>query len=209
MECKEDELQALYTWVDAIPLSRPKRAIARDFADGVLVAEVVHHYFPKLVELHNYSLAHGLAQKQYNWSTLNQRVFRRLGFVVAKAECEAIALCEPGAIERVLKLVRARIAGYAERQRHTTKVAASTEQDAWQEPSCSKCGAALDAPQPRASEPQADVDVELRHALLELQETRELNEILEAKTRKLEQLLRLKDEKIHALEARLRAAYVT
>ncbi|GFH16235.1 SPEF1-like protein [Haematococcus lacustris] len=52
----EQELQGLYTWVDEIPLSRPKRNIARDFSDGVLTAEVVHHYFPKLVELHNYSL---------------------------------------------------------------------------------------------------------------------------------------------------------
>ena len=41
--------------VDTINLSRPKKHIARDFADGVLMAEVVHHYLPKLVELHNYS----------------------------------------------------------------------------------------------------------------------------------------------------------
>jgi len=36
--------------VDEIPLSRPKRSITRDFSDGVLMAELVHHYFPKLVE---------------------------------------------------------------------------------------------------------------------------------------------------------------
>lgn len=28
------ELQALYEWVDSVPLSRPKKNIARDFADG-------------------------------------------------------------------------------------------------------------------------------------------------------------------------------
>lgn len=39
MEVSEDELQDLYMWVDDIPLSRPKRNIARDFSDGVLVAE--------------------------------------------------------------------------------------------------------------------------------------------------------------------------
>ena len=39
------ELQRLYAWVDEIPLSRPKRNIARDFADGVLVAEVCHIQF--------------------------------------------------------------------------------------------------------------------------------------------------------------------
>ena len=44
----DEELQRVYMWVDEIPLSRPKRSIARDFADGVLVAEIVHHYFPKI-----------------------------------------------------------------------------------------------------------------------------------------------------------------
>jgi hypothetical protein len=28
--------------------------MARDFADGAMVAEVVHHYLPKFVEVHNY-----------------------------------------------------------------------------------------------------------------------------------------------------------
>ena len=30
----DDELQKLYLWVDQIPLTRPKRNIARDFSDG-------------------------------------------------------------------------------------------------------------------------------------------------------------------------------
>lgn len=38
-----------YQLVDEIPLSRPKRNIARDFADGVLVAEAVAHFYPRLV----------------------------------------------------------------------------------------------------------------------------------------------------------------
>ena len=41
MEVADSELKPLYQWVDEIPLSRPKRNIARDFADGVLVAEVI------------------------------------------------------------------------------------------------------------------------------------------------------------------------
>lgn len=28
------ELEELYSWIDGIPLSRPKRNIARDFSDG-------------------------------------------------------------------------------------------------------------------------------------------------------------------------------
>lgn len=37
----DDEMQELYTWVDDIPLSRPKRNIARDFSDGGALAAVV------------------------------------------------------------------------------------------------------------------------------------------------------------------------
>lgn len=113
MEITEEELQELYIWVDGIPLSRPKRNIARDFSDGVLTAEVVHHFYPRLVELHNYSAANSLAQKLYNWSTLNNRVFKRLGFVVPNSECEAVANCEAGAVERVLKLTRDRLVQFA------------------------------------------------------------------------------------------------
>ena len=80
----EEEMQAIYNWVDEIPLSRPKRNIARDFSDGgklifsislifpvsilnltfsfiVLTAEVVKHFIPNLVELHNYSAAHSVS----------------------------------------------------------------------------------------------------------------------------------------------------
>ena len=60
----EEEMQMIYNWVDEIPLSRPKRNIARDFSDGgkiiinkntllVLVAEIVKHFVPHIVELHN------------------------------------------------------------------------------------------------------------------------------------------------------------
>jgi len=30
----EDILQQIYTWIDEVPLSRPKKNIARDFSDG-------------------------------------------------------------------------------------------------------------------------------------------------------------------------------
>ena len=51
----EEDLQSIYNWVDEIPLSRPKRSIARDFSDGVLVAEIIKHFIPKIVDMHNYS----------------------------------------------------------------------------------------------------------------------------------------------------------
>ena len=70
-ELNEEELNLIYNYVDDIPLSRPKRNISRDFSDGVLVAEIVYHFIPKLVEIHNYSAANSSQKKLYNWDTLN------------------------------------------------------------------------------------------------------------------------------------------
>jgi len=39
-ELEEGELEEVFSWVDGIELSRPKKNLTRDFADGVLVAEV-------------------------------------------------------------------------------------------------------------------------------------------------------------------------
>jgi hypothetical protein len=39
-ELTEEELNDIFNWVDEIPLTRPKKNIARDFSDGVLAAEV-------------------------------------------------------------------------------------------------------------------------------------------------------------------------
>ena len=79
--------------VDAIPLSRPKKNIARDFADGVLAAEVVAAFFPKAVDLHNYSAASSMSQKLANWATLDRKVLRRLGLSLAREEQVCMQRC--------------------------------------------------------------------------------------------------------------------
>jgi hypothetical protein len=35
--------------VDNIPFSRPKKNIGRDFSDACMMAELIHHYYPKRV----------------------------------------------------------------------------------------------------------------------------------------------------------------
>jgi len=37
-----------------------------------MVAEIVKHYFPKMVELHNYPPANATTQKLENWYLLNR-----------------------------------------------------------------------------------------------------------------------------------------
>eukprot|EP00658_Telonema_sp_P-2_P000855 TRINITY_DN10313_c0_g1_i1.p1 TRINITY_DN10313_c0_g1~~TRINITY_DN10313_c0_g1_i1.p1 ORF type:complete len:304 (+),score=71.05 TRINITY_DN10313_c0_g1_i1:227-1138(+) len=107
----DDAMQVLYQWIDDIPLSRPKRSISRDFSDGVLAAELVIHFFPKLVDLHNYSAANSVSQKQYNWKTLNQKVFKKMGFQIHQDDIKGICDCTPGAIERVLTILHSKVTG--------------------------------------------------------------------------------------------------
>lgn len=73
------------------------------------MAEVVKHYIPHLVELHNYSAAHSVSQKTYNWNTLNQKVFKKIGFTLTKKEIEDAVNCMPDTIEKILKMFRLRV----------------------------------------------------------------------------------------------------
>ncbi|XP_032230042.2 sperm flagellar protein 1 [Nematostella vectensis] len=106
----EDSLQELFTWIDEIPLSRPKKSITRDFSDGVLVAEIVKNFLPKLVDIHNYSPANSLTQKLTNWSTLNRKVLtKHLNYTVSDNTINNIVNCKAGAIEHVLFVLRGKI----------------------------------------------------------------------------------------------------
>ncbi|XP_030297349.1 sperm flagellar protein 1 isoform X3 [Sparus aurata] len=117
-ELNEEELQDLYAWIDKIPLSRPKRNITRDFSDGVMAAEVVRYFFPKLVDLHNYIPANSTQQKLSNWSVLNRKVFSKLNFHVPGETVRRIVLSTSGVIEPILCSLRERIDKKLE---HTTE----------------------------------------------------------------------------------------
>ena len=115
-QLSSEELQEIYKWVDTIPLSRAKKNIARDFSDGVLISEVVHHFFPKLIELHNYSTTNSVSQKAYNWRTINQKVFRKIGFQISEQDVNDIVTCKRGACERVLKLCKINFVKYQKKR---------------------------------------------------------------------------------------------
>lgn len=83
------------------------------------MAETIHTFFPRLVDLHNYSPTSNTAQKFYNWQTLNQRVFRRLGFTLPKEMLEAAAMAEAWIVERILKLAREKMTILQERRAHS------------------------------------------------------------------------------------------
>jgi hypothetical protein len=99
-------LQDLLTWIDLVPLSRPKRDLKRDFSDGVLVAEVIKFYVPSIVEIHNYTAALAVNKKLSNWSTLNRKVLSKLGCELTDDVMQSIAKCQSAAVERFLLVLK-------------------------------------------------------------------------------------------------------
>ena len=104
---EENELMDIYEWVDSIELSRPKKNIARDFSDGVLLAEIIKSYLPHMVDLHNYPSCSNSKHKESNWNVLNNKVLKKLHIKLTKGEIDSIIKAEPLAIEKLLQRVYA------------------------------------------------------------------------------------------------------
>lgn len=203
-ELTDEQYRAIYAWIDAIPLSRPKKNIARDFCDGVMLAEVIAAYFPQLVELHNYAPASSLKQKIYNFETLNQRVLKKLGYTIPKPVIEDVANAKPGAVEVVLNTVQIKMAKYRERKASgeslspgpSSNNAQPTGNNAPQRVGSGGSGSGNNRNRDVGAVVDQEILMEKEQQIRELQET---VEILELKVAKLEQLVRLKDNKIQKL----------
>ncbi|CAF0730945.1 unnamed protein product [Rotaria sordida] len=112
IELDDQLLQDLYAWLDQIPLSRPKKRIEKDFADGVMVAELIKYYFPSWVDLHNYAAANSTQQKLINWGLLNRKILCRFGLNVPEPVMRGICLGRSGLVEVFLYNLRTKIDDY-------------------------------------------------------------------------------------------------
>jgi hypothetical protein len=188
----------------------------------VLVAEIVAHFLPRLVDIHNYSGAQGKQGKLYNWVTLNTKVLKRLGFTVARPECERIANAEPGASCSYNALHNCGVL--------TAEHPGAIEQVLLQLQACLEKTAPAGAPiaampagggdssightppvRESATQPQtaprlgggASMASELAARDAVIAQLQAANALLEQKVVKLEQLLRLRDAKVAAMLTRL------
>ena len=86
------------------------------------MAELVAHFFPKVVELHNYSAQHSVHKKLYNWETLNsnlsllstwvEKVFKRIGIQLTKQMIDDAIHCVPDTVEGIIKLLQEKVLQY-------------------------------------------------------------------------------------------------
>ncbi|KAI8897029.1 hypothetical protein BC833DRAFT_595268 [Globomyces pollinis-pini] len=193
-ELNEQEIQKLYTWIDSAQFSRPKKNLTRDFSDGVACAELIHHFIPKLVELHNYSSANSVSQKLYNWNTLNYKVFKKLGYQTSEEIIKSIVAMRPGYIEYLLYDLRNKV------QEYLTQIPSKTHLETLPKESPTNI-----TPRPKSKLKLHELEMIERDPLLNpiVKELNETIRVLSLKVTKLEELLELKDHRIHDLLSKL------
>lgn len=202
--------RALYSWIDGIPLTRPKKNFARDFSDGVMAAEVIKHFFPLLVDLHNYTPANGTRTKESNWTVLNRKVLSRLKMQLDPELIRQIAQCKPKVAESFLltlkRHIEATMAEYGPNFSLYTKIKPGpllkdkrrenpVDNNFYEQNQVPKVSKINQETIPK----QVMIDKEE-----EIRRRDETIKVLQAKVSKLEQLLQLKELRIEDLSSRLK-----
>ncbi|CDJ61507.1 hypothetical protein, conserved [Eimeria maxima] len=161
----------------------------------VLMAEVANHCIPRIADLHNYSTANSFQQKRYNWETLAERVFKRVGLKLTAAEIDRVVAARPGAAESIILRFKQR----AEALRQQS----SREVEAVPKGTHLARGAPQTTPRPTSQQEWAALLAQRDATIQDLEET---NAILAAKAESLQKLLQLRDAKIELLTKALQAA---
>lgn len=178
------EIQSLYTWLSSLTTSKQIKSLTRDFSDGTLVAEIIHQHFPKMIELHNYKQSSSTISKNYNWTTLNLRVFKKMGIYCEESLIYGIVHCKPGFIEVFLEELKRVI---ERRMQQKKKVSGRNTVDQAQYVDITR------SIKETLEEQAQYVDITRETQDYEKQDAIEM---LELKIKKLEKLLKLKDQKI-------------
>jgi hypothetical protein len=107
----KEETESLIKWLNNIPLSKRTGNFARDFSDGVMLAELLKYYYPRYVDLHNYSPAFKWASKVENWSTVNRKVLSKLNLQISDTMIKEIVSGTKDSILNLLARIRLKVAG--------------------------------------------------------------------------------------------------
>ncbi|XP_070100588.1 sperm flagellar protein 1-like isoform X3 [Equus przewalskii] len=74
-----------------------------------MLAEIVKHFYPRLVDLHNYIPTCNTDQKLSNWSVLSRKVFHKLRLCISEVDIQKVVANTPGAIEPILCALREKV----------------------------------------------------------------------------------------------------
>ncbi|XP_015126788.1 sperm flagellar protein 1 [Diachasma alloeum] len=189
-----DILDEIYTWLDQIPFSRPRRNLARDFSNGVFMAELLKQYYPRHVDLHNYSPSNSLSKKLDNWRTLNRKVLSKIDMRLTDDVIYQIASAQSRAIDSVLVRLRARILKDCNDERRSLYTASDTGM------SSNQVDSVLDMDEVQNKKIPRSAFLKLKQ---ELQEKNDMVAVLGDRVFHLESLIKLKDQRIADLSTQL------
>ncbi|CAF1500643.1 unnamed protein product [Rotaria sordida] len=99
----------ILAWLDTIPLSRSVRSLDTDFADGILVAEIIAYFFPEYVDLDMFIIARNMSQRTKNWRILNSDVLPKLSLHAPGTVVHDITNGDNRAVELFLLHLREKI----------------------------------------------------------------------------------------------------
>ncbi len=180
-----------------MPLSRQKKRIERDFSDGYCVAEIIRHFLPEYIELHNFTPAHNLQQKMANWGLLNAKVFSRFGLNVPQNITQNICNCKPGYVEVFLYNLRYKI----DEKLHEAEMKQKSKMQ--HSPRSSVLSPMSFKSSRGGNKANMQLRLEYEEKVQQCLQQQEQLEILQAKIRRLEHLLDLKEARITDLTERL------
>jgi len=105
VELQRDRInRAVLRWLQSLDLSYAIRTVKRDCANGFLIAEVLSRYYPRDVEMHNYSNGHSLACKKDNWAQIS-KILKLKGIPLTQTHIDDTINAVPnGAVVLVEKL---------------------------------------------------------------------------------------------------------
>ncbi|XP_046402129.1 sperm flagellar protein 1-like isoform X2 [Ischnura elegans] len=75
----------------------------------VLIAEILKYFYPRSVDLHNYSAVNSKSAKAKNWETLNKKVLKRLKIPISNDMISDLSSAVPGAAEELLQKIKDKV----------------------------------------------------------------------------------------------------
>mmetsp|Transcript_8957 Transcript_8957/g.13466 ORF Transcript_8957/g.13466 Transcript_8957/m.13466 type:complete len:541 (+) Transcript_8957:105-1727(+) len=104
-------------WLEELGLEKRKVNFTKNVpaacADGVLVADIIHAMYPKMIQIHSYSETNSIQSRKENWRLLSRKVLKHLRCEVTEDDIDIYATRKSGQkVIEYLRMLRAKLPAY-------------------------------------------------------------------------------------------------
>jgi hypothetical protein len=99
-----------YNRLDRVPLSKPRNNVEKDFADGILAAEIVRFYYPDIVDFRMLRPALSVSERSEQWKLINSEIFANIGLTVPSHVLAQLSISKSGIAQSFLFNLRMSLA---------------------------------------------------------------------------------------------------